>query len=63
MSETQAHESGPQDEDLRKLGFEGEQAITAELYAKHGKSYAARQVIIREGDFGREVYLIISGRD
>lgn len=51
-----------QDLDLLKLGFEGEQAITAELYQKHGRSYAAKQIVIREGDFGREVYLVISGR-
>ncbi|MEQ9365838.1 MAG: cyclic nucleotide-binding domain-containing protein [Leptospirales bacterium] len=51
-----------QDLDLLKLGFEGEQAITAELYQKHGRSYDAKQIVIREGDFGREVYLVISGR-
>ncbi|MCR9143277.1 MAG: cyclic nucleotide-binding domain-containing protein [bacterium] len=51
-----------QDLDLLKLGFEGEQAITAELYRKHGRSYEAKQIVIREGDFGREVYLVISGR-
>ncbi len=51
-----------QDIDLLKLGTEGERAITAELYQKHGKSYQAKQIVIREGDFGREVYLVISGR-
>jgi CRP-like cAMP-binding protein len=50
------------DLDLRKLGFEGEQAITAELYRKYGRSYEPREIIIREGEFGREVYLIIQGR-
>ncbi len=50
------------DFDLIKLGFEGEQAITAELYAKYGQAYEQKQIIIREGEFGREVYLIISGR-
>lgn len=51
-----------QDVDLVKLGFEGEQAITAELFMKYGKTYEARQIIIREGEYGREVYLIIAGR-
>lgn len=50
------------DFDLMKLGFEGEQAITAELFYKYGKTFNARQIIMREGDFGKEVYLIISGK-
>ncbi|MCB1326589.1 MAG: cyclic nucleotide-binding domain-containing protein [Spirochaetales bacterium] len=49
-------------DDLLKLGFEGEQALTAELFLKYGKTYEPRQIIIREGEVGREVYLIISGR-
>ncbi|MCB1307665.1 MAG: cyclic nucleotide-binding domain-containing protein [Leptospiraceae bacterium] len=48
--------------DLLKLGFEGERAITAELFLKYGKTFGARQIIIREGEFGREVYMIISGK-
>lgn len=48
--------------DLQRLGFEGEQAITADLFLKYGKTYEPRQIIIREGEFGREVYLIIAGR-
>ncbi|MBX7057830.1 MAG: cyclic nucleotide-binding domain-containing protein [Leptospirales bacterium] len=55
-------EANAADADLMKLGFEGEQAITAELFMKYGKTYEPRQIIIREGEFGREVYLIISGR-
>lgn len=56
------HTNQPHDFDLIKLGFEGEQAITAELYQKYGKAYETRQIIIKEGDVGHEVYLIISGR-
>ncbi|MFN3603306.1 MAG: Crp/Fnr family transcriptional regulator [Leptonema sp. (in: bacteria)] len=48
--------------DLMKLGFEGEQAITNELFFKYGRTYQPKQIIIKEGDFGKEVYLIISGK-
>lgn len=48
--------------DLMKLGFEGEQAITADLFFKYGRTYRPRQVIIKEGDFGKEVFLIIAGK-
>ena len=58
--------SNPQDDyydvDLLKLGYEGERAITAELYQKYGKAYPAKSIIIREGEQGNEVYLIITGR-
>ncbi len=57
MQNAEAH-----DFDLIKLGFEGEQAITADLFFKYGRTYKAKQIIIREGDFGREVYLIIAGK-
>lgn len=50
------------DFDLMKLGFEGEQAITAELFLKYGRTYAPKQIIIREGEMAKEVFLIISGR-
>ncbi len=50
------------DFDLMKLGFEGEQAITADLFFKYGKTYQGRQIILKEGDTGREVFLIISGK-
>jgi len=50
------------DYDLLKLGFEGEQAITNELFYKYGKTYEPKQIIIREGEFGKDVYLIISGK-
>lgn len=50
------------DFDLMKLGFEGEQAITADLFFKYGKTYNPKQIIVREGDAGREVYLIIAGK-
>lgn len=49
------------DYDLIKLGFEGEQAITQQLFFKYGKTYEPRKIIVREGDSGKEVYLIISG--
>lgn len=58
----QAPSSDSHDFDLIKLGFEGEQAITADLFFKYGRTYKAKQIIIREGDFGREVYLIIAGK-
>lgn len=51
-----------QDYDLMKLGFEGEKAITQELFFKYGRTYGAKQVILREGDRGKEVYLIIAGK-
>lgn len=57
MSENLTH-----DFDLLKLGFEGEQGITAELFNKYGRTYEPRQIIIREGESGHEVYLIVSGR-
>ena len=50
------------DFDLIKLGFEGEQAITADLFFKYGRTYSAKQIIIREGDYGKEVFLVISGK-
>ena len=50
------------DYDLIKLGFEGEQAITADLFFKYGRTFQARQIILREGDKGNEVYLIIAGK-
>ncbi len=50
------------DYDLIKLGFEGEQNITSELFYKYGKTYEPKQIIIKEGDFGKDVYLIISGK-
>lgn len=50
------------DYDLMKLGFEGEQAITNELFFKYGRTYQPKQIIIKEGDFGKDVYLIISGK-
>jgi CRP-like cAMP-binding protein len=50
------------DYDLMKLGFEGEQAITNELFYKYGKTYEPKQIIIKEGDYGKDVYLIISGK-
>ncbi len=50
------------DFDLMKLGFEGEQAITADLFFKYGRTYAAKQIIIREGEMAKEVFLIISGK-
>jgi len=50
------------DYDLLKLGFEGEQSITNELFYKYGKTYEPKQIIIREGEFGKDVYLIISGK-
>ncbi|GIX41815.1 MAG: hypothetical protein KatS3mg129_1548 [Leptospiraceae bacterium] len=50
------------DYDLMKLGFEGEQSITNELFYKYGKTYEPKQVIIKEGDYGKDVYLIISGK-
>lgn len=56
------HSDQPHDFDLVKFGFEGEQAITAELYQKYGKAYENRQIIMHEGESGHEVYLIISGR-
>lgn len=49
-------------DDLLKLGFEGEQAITADLFFKYGKTYEARHIILKEGDFGKEVFLIIAGK-
>ena len=62
MSTTVPNEQNAKDLDLLKLGFEGEQAITAELYQKYGHDYEPKQIIIREGEYGREVYLIIAGR-
>jgi CRP-like cAMP-binding protein len=56
------NESRHHDYDLIKLGFEGEQAITNELFFKYGQTYQPRQIIIREGEAGNEVYLIISGK-
>jgi len=56
------HDESTHDFDLMKLGFEGEQAITADLFFKYGKTYNAKQIIIREGEYGREVFLIISGK-
>ncbi len=50
------------DYDLMKFGFEGEQAITNELFFKYGKTYEPKTVIIKEGDYGKDVYLIISGK-
>lgn len=50
------------DDDLIKLGFEGEQAITAELFLKYGKTYEPKQLIIKEGDRGHDVFLIIAGK-
>ncbi|MCB1172793.1 MAG: cyclic nucleotide-binding domain-containing protein [Leptospiraceae bacterium] len=50
------------DFDLMKLGFEGEQGLTAELFLKYGKTFEPRQIIIREGEAGHEVYLIIAGK-
>jgi CRP-like cAMP-binding protein len=50
------------DYDLMKLGFEGEQAITNELFYKYGKTYEPKQIIIKEGEYGKDVYLIISGK-
>jgi len=50
------------DFDLIKLGFEGEQAITNDLFFKYGQTFQPRQIIIREGEMGQEVYLIISGK-
>lgn len=50
------------DYDLMKFGFEGEQAITNELFFKYGKTYEPKNIIIREGDYGQDVYLIISGK-
>lgn len=53
---------GNHDFDLMKLGFEGEQAITADLFFKYGRTYKPKQIILKEGESGREVYLIISGK-
>ncbi len=50
------------DYDLMKFGFEGEQAITNELFFKYGKTYEPKNIIIKEGDYGQDVYLIISGK-
>lgn len=50
------------DYDLIKLGFEGEQAITSELFFKYGRTFQAKQIILREGETGNEVYLIIAGK-
>ncbi len=50
------------DYDLMKLGFEGEQAITNELFFKYGRTYQPKQIIIKEGDYGKDVYLIITGK-
>ncbi|MDH5655309.1 MAG: cyclic nucleotide-binding domain-containing protein [Spirochaetia bacterium] len=50
------------DYDLVKLGFEGEEAITNDLFFKYGQTYKPKEIIIREGDTGSEVYLIISGK-
>ncbi len=49
------------DYDLIKLGFEGEQAITQQLFFKYGKTYAPKKIILREGEYGKDVYIIISG--
>lgn len=49
------------DYDLMKLGFEGEQAITQQLFFKYGKTFAPKKIILREGDYGKDVYIIISG--
>ncbi|MBE7437899.1 MAG: cyclic nucleotide-binding domain-containing protein [Spirochaetales bacterium] len=53
---------GTHDFDLMKLGFEGEQAITADLFFKYGRTYKPKQIILKEGEIGREVFLIISGK-
>ncbi|MBI3395930.1 MAG: cyclic nucleotide-binding domain-containing protein [Spirochaetia bacterium] len=55
-------EEQTKDLDLMKLGFEGEQAITADLFFKYGKTFEARHIIIKEGDAGKEVFLVISGK-
>ncbi|MCS7204447.1 MAG: cyclic nucleotide-binding domain-containing protein [Leptospiraceae bacterium] len=55
-------EKEKQEWDLLKLGLEGEQAITNELFFKFGRTYEPKQVILKEGDKGKDVYLILSGR-
>ncbi len=50
------------DYDLIKFGFEGEQSLTNELFFKYGKTYDPKRIIIREGEYGQDVYLIISGK-
>ncbi len=50
------------DYDLMKLGFEGEQAITMDLFFKYGRTFEARQIIIREGEYSKEVFLVIAGK-
>lgn len=49
------------DYDLIKLGFEGEQAITQQLFFKYGKTFEPKKIILKEGDTGQDVYIIISG--
>jgi len=55
-------EDNQHDFDLVKLGFEGEESITNDLFFKYGQTYKPKEIIIREGDVGNEVYLIISGK-
>ena len=55
-------QSEAHDYDLMKLGFEGERAITAVLFFKYGRTYKPKEIILKEGDRGSEVYLIISGK-
>ena len=62
MSTEQMIDEESHDFDLIKLGFEGEQAITSELFFKYGRTYNPKQIIIREGDYGKEVFLIIAGK-
>lgn len=50
------------DMDLVKLGLEGEQGITQQLFTKYGKSYESKKIIIREGDNSKDVYIIVAGR-
>ena len=50
------------DYDIMRLGFEGEEAITEEIFSKYGRNYEPKRIIIQEGAGDREVFLIISGR-
>lgn len=51
-----------QEWDITKLGLEGEQAITNDLFYKYGKTYEPKQIILKKGDLGKDVFLILSGQ-